>query len=64
MQSTPDQILFALKTRGPTGIRDLATCIGITRQAARAIYRGWRSNIWPDTTRRPAEWAGRVRFGR
>ena len=36
MQSTPDQILFELKTRGPTGIRDLAARIGITRQAARA----------------------------
>ena len=36
VQSTPDQILFELKTRGPTGIRDLAARIGITRQAARA----------------------------
>ncbi len=36
MQSTPDRILFELKTRGPTGIRDLAARIGITRQAARA----------------------------
>ena len=35
MQSTSDQLLFALKTRGPATTRDLATRAGITRQAAR-----------------------------
>jgi predicted ArsR family transcriptional regulator len=35
LQSTPDQILFELKTRGPATTRDLAACTGITRQAAR-----------------------------
>jgi predicted ArsR family transcriptional regulator len=36
MQSTAEQILFELKTRGPSRIRDLALRTGITRQAARA----------------------------
>lgn len=36
MQSTADQILLELKTRGPTKTRDLAARTGITRQAARA----------------------------
>lgn len=35
MQSTPDQILFELKTHGPATTRDLAARTGITRQAAR-----------------------------
>jgi predicted ArsR family transcriptional regulator len=34
LQSTPDQILFELKTRGPATTRDLAARTGITRQAA------------------------------
>jgi predicted ArsR family transcriptional regulator len=34
LQSTPDQILFELKTRGPATTRELATQAGITRQAA------------------------------
>lgn len=36
MQSTSEQILFELKTRGPAKTRDLATRTRITRQAARA----------------------------
>ena len=36
MQSSVDQILFELKTRGPARTRDLAARAGITRQAARA----------------------------
>jgi predicted ArsR family transcriptional regulator len=36
LQSTPDQILFELKTRGPATTRDLAARAGISRQAARA----------------------------
>jgi predicted ArsR family transcriptional regulator len=35
LQSTPDQILFELKTRGPATTRDVAARAGITRQAAR-----------------------------
>ena len=35
MQSTADQILFELKTRGPAKTRELALRIGITRQAIR-----------------------------
>jgi predicted ArsR family transcriptional regulator len=35
MQSTTDQILFELKTRGPAKTRELAQRIGITRQAVR-----------------------------
>lgn len=35
MQSTADQILLELKTRGPAKIRELAARIGITRQATR-----------------------------
>lgn len=35
MRSTPDQLLFELKTRGPATTRDLAARAGITRQAAR-----------------------------
>lgn len=35
MRSTPDQLLFELKTRGPAKTRDLAARAGITRQAAR-----------------------------
>jgi predicted ArsR family transcriptional regulator len=35
LQSTSDQILFELKTRGPETTRDLAARTGITRQAAR-----------------------------
>jgi predicted ArsR family transcriptional regulator len=35
VRSTPDQLLFELKTRGPARTRDLATRAGITRQAAR-----------------------------
>jgi predicted ArsR family transcriptional regulator len=35
VQSTADQILFELKTRGPAKIRELAARIGITRQATR-----------------------------
>ncbi len=35
MQSTSDQLLFELKTRGPTTTLDLARRAGITRQAAR-----------------------------
>lgn len=35
MHSTPDQILFELKTRGPATTRDLAARAGISRQAAR-----------------------------
>lgn len=35
MQSTADQLLFELKTRGPATTRDLAARAGITRQAAR-----------------------------
>jgi predicted ArsR family transcriptional regulator len=34
LQSTPDQILFELKTRGPATTRELAARAGITRQAA------------------------------
>lgn len=34
MQSTSDQLLFELKTRGPATTRDLAARAGITRQAA------------------------------
>jgi len=35
VQSTADQILFELKTRGPAKTRELALRIGITRQAIR-----------------------------
>ena len=35
MQTTPDQLLFELKTRGPATTRDLAARVRITRQAAR-----------------------------
>jgi predicted ArsR family transcriptional regulator len=35
LQSTPDRILFELKTHGPATTRDLAARTGITRQAAR-----------------------------
>lgn len=35
MRSTPDHLLFELKTRGPATTRDLAARAGITRQAAR-----------------------------
>jgi predicted ArsR family transcriptional regulator len=35
VQATPDQLLFELKTRGPTTTLDLAARVGITRQAAR-----------------------------
>jgi predicted ArsR family transcriptional regulator len=35
VQSTSDQLLFELKTRGPATTRDLAARAGITRQAAR-----------------------------
>ena len=35
LQSTADQLLFELKTRGPTTTGDLAARTGITRQAAR-----------------------------
>jgi len=35
LQTTPDQLLFELKTRGPATTRDLAARVGITRQAAR-----------------------------
>jgi predicted ArsR family transcriptional regulator len=35
LQSTTDQILFELKTRGPATTRDLAARTGVTRQAAR-----------------------------
>lgn len=35
VQSTGEQILLELKTRGPRKIRDLGACIGITRQAVR-----------------------------
>jgi predicted ArsR family transcriptional regulator len=35
MQSTADQILLELKTRGPAKTRELAARIGITRQATR-----------------------------
>lgn len=36
MQSTIDEVLFQLKTRGPATTRDLAGRLGITRQAMRA----------------------------
>ncbi len=35
MQSTAEQILFELKTRGPAKTRDLASRVGISRQAIR-----------------------------
>lgn len=35
MQTTPDQLLFELKTRGPATTRNLAARVQITRQAAR-----------------------------
>lgn len=35
MRSTPEQLLFELKTRGPATANALATRVGITRQAAR-----------------------------
>jgi predicted ArsR family transcriptional regulator len=35
LQATADQLLFALKTRGPATTRELAARAGITRQAAR-----------------------------
>jgi predicted ArsR family transcriptional regulator len=35
LQTTPDQLLFELKTRGPATTRDLAARVQITRQAAR-----------------------------
>jgi predicted ArsR family transcriptional regulator len=35
LQTTPDQLLFELKTRGPATTRDLAARVRITRQAAR-----------------------------
>jgi predicted ArsR family transcriptional regulator len=35
VRSTPEQILFELKTRGPATTHDLAGRVGITRQAAR-----------------------------
>jgi predicted ArsR family transcriptional regulator len=35
VRSTPEQLLFELKTRGPATTRDLAVRAGITRQAAR-----------------------------
>ena len=39
MRSTPEQLLFELKTRGPATARDLAVRVGITRQAAREHLR-------------------------
>jgi predicted ArsR family transcriptional regulator len=39
LQTTSDQLLFELKTRGPTTARDLAARVGITRQAAREQLR-------------------------
>jgi predicted ArsR family transcriptional regulator len=39
LQTTPDQLLFQLKTRGPATTRDLAARVGITRQAAREHLR-------------------------
>jgi predicted ArsR family transcriptional regulator len=39
MRTTPDQLLFELKTRGPATTRDLAARVGITRQAAREHLR-------------------------
>jgi predicted ArsR family transcriptional regulator len=39
VQTTPDQLLFELKTRGPATTRDLAARVGITRQAAREHLR-------------------------
>jgi predicted ArsR family transcriptional regulator len=73
VQSTPDRILFELKTRGPTGIRDLAARIGITRQAARAHLQRLAfedlvgHNASPDGVGRPRQvWsltsAGHARF--
>jgi predicted ArsR family transcriptional regulator len=35
LQTTPDRLLFELKTRGPATTRDLAARVRITRQAAR-----------------------------
>jgi predicted ArsR family transcriptional regulator len=35
LRSTPDHLLFELKTRGPAATRDLAARSGISRQAAR-----------------------------
>jgi predicted ArsR family transcriptional regulator len=35
LQTTPDQLLFELKTHGPATTRDLAARVQITRQAAR-----------------------------
>lgn len=39
VRSTPEQLLFELKTRGPATARDLAVRVGITRQAAREHLR-------------------------
>lgn len=54
MRSTPDHLLFELKTRGPATTRDLAARAGITRQAAREHLTKFGEAQLVEYTRTPA----------
>ena len=65
MQSTADQILLELKTRGPAKTRELAARTGITRQAARAQLERLAADLSGGARdERPTGSAGRAGSGR